>query len=73
MVADAVGHRAQQEALGARHALVAHHDQVGVVLLGNVENRVGGIALTLEGLRGDAGLLDVGAALAPDAAPAAKR
>src|SRR6476659_9207846 len=40
-----VRHAAQQEALGARHSLVAHHDQVGIDLLGDVQDRVGGIAL----------------------------
>ena len=57
VVRDLVGHRAQQEALGAGHALVAHDDQVGAALLGDVEDRVGGIALAREGLDLDTGLL----------------
>ena len=39
---DLVRHRAEQEALGAGHALVADDDQVGAALLGDVEDRVGG-------------------------------
>ena len=46
VVGDLVRHRAEQEALGAGHALVADHDQVGFPLLGDVEDRVRGIALT---------------------------
>ena len=45
MVRHLVRHRSEQEALGAGHAFVAHHDQVGVALLGDVEDGVGGIAL----------------------------
>ena len=45
VVGDLVRHRAQQEALGAGHALVADDDQVGVVLLGDVEDGVGRVAL----------------------------
>ena len=37
--------RAEQEALGARHALVADDDEVGADLLGDIEDRVGGVAL----------------------------
>ena len=47
-MADLVGHRAQQEALGAGHALVADDDEVGALLLGDVEDRVGRVALTRE-------------------------
>jgi hypothetical protein len=42
---DLVGHGAEQEALGAGHALVADDDEVGFLLLGDVEDRVGGVAL----------------------------
>ena len=45
VVGDLVRHRAEQEALGAGHALVADDDQVGAALLGDVEDRVGGVAL----------------------------
>ena len=37
---DLVRHTAEQEALRAGHALVADHDQVGALLLGDVEDRV---------------------------------
>ena len=46
VVADLVRHGAEQEALGAGHALVAHHDEVGAGLLGDVEDRVRRTALT---------------------------
>ena len=46
---DLVRHAAEQEALGAGHALVADHDQVGVGLLGDVEDRVGRVALARRG------------------------
>ena len=42
---DLVRHRAEQEAPRAGHALVADDDEVGLRLLGHVEDRVGGIAL----------------------------
>ncbi len=45
VVRDLVRHGAEQEALRARHALVADHDQVGALLLGDVEDRVGRVAL----------------------------
>ena len=45
VVADLVRHAAEQEAPGAGHALVADHDQVRAGLLGDVEDRVRGIAL----------------------------
>ena len=45
VVGDLVRHRAEQEALGAGHALVADDDQVGLLLLGDVEDRVGRVAL----------------------------
>src|SRR5215211_6333634 len=51
VVGDLVGHADEEEALGTRHALVADHDEVGVLLLGNIEERVGRIPLT--GVRGD--------------------
>jgi hypothetical protein len=45
VVAHAVGHGAQQKALGAGEALVADDDQLGALLLGHVEDRVGRVAL----------------------------
>ena len=45
VVGDLVRHRAEQEALRAGHALVADDDQVGLLLLGDVEDRVGRVAL----------------------------
>ena len=53
---DLVRHAAEQKALGAGHSLVADHDQVGVFLLGHVENRVGGIALARVSLDVHAGV-----------------
>ena len=50
VVGDLVRHRAEQEALGAGHALVADDDEVRAALLGDVEDRVGRIALTGEDL-----------------------
>jgi hypothetical protein len=41
---DLVRHRAQQEALGTRHPLVPHDDQIGLPLLRDIEDCVGGIA-----------------------------
>ncbi len=35
----------KEEAAGAGHPLVAHHDQVGIGLFGDVENGLGGIGL----------------------------
>jgi hypothetical protein len=55
VVADPVRNRAQQEALGAGHALVADDDQISVALLGDVEDRVGRVARTREGLNRHAG------------------
>jgi hypothetical protein len=54
VVADLVRHGAQQEALGAGHALVADDDQVGIGLLGDVEDRVGRVPLTRVRLGRDA-------------------
>ena len=45
-----VRHASQQETLGAGHALVADHDQVGVLLLGHVQDRVRRLALAREGV-----------------------
>src|SRR5205823_2659631 len=45
VVADLVRHRSKQEPLRAGHALVAEHDQVGALLLGDVEDRVRRVAL----------------------------
>ena len=42
---DLVRHASEQEALRSRHALVADHDQIGLRLLGDVEDRVGRVAL----------------------------
>ena len=39
---DLVGHRAEQETLGTGHPLVPHDDQIGLLLLGDIEDRVGG-------------------------------
>src|SRR6185295_11864919 len=50
VVRNLVRHAAEQEPLGARHALVADHDQVGPGLLGDVQDRVGGISFTRKGL-----------------------
>ena len=44
------GTEPEQEALGARHALVADHDQVGAALLGDVEDRVRRVALARVGV-----------------------
>ena len=65
MVRHLVRHRPEQEALGAGHALVADHDQVAAPLLGDVEDRVGGIALAREGLDLDARRLDAAGATDP--------
>ena len=54
MVRDLVRHAPEQEALRAGHALVADDDQVGLLLLGDVQDRVGGVALAREGLDLDA-------------------
>ena len=53
------GTEPEQEALGARHALVADDDQVGLPLLGDVEDRVGRIALAGVRMDLDPGLLDL--------------
>ncbi len=66
VVRDLVRHAAEQEPLGARHALVADHDQVGVLLLGDVEDRVGRLALAGEGAHLDPGGLDSAAACVED-------
>ena len=55
---ETVRHRAEQEAPRPGHALVADDDQVGAALLGDVEDRVGGVALAGEDLHLDAGLAD---------------
>ena len=57
VVRDVVRHAAEQEAAGAGHALVAHDDQVGLGLLGDVEDRVRRTALARVGQDLDAGLL----------------
>ena len=59
VMGDLVRHAAEQEALRAGHALVADHDQVGVLLLGDVEDRVGRVALARVGLDLDPLLLEV--------------
>src|SRR5687768_16798065 len=51
VVADLVGHRSEEEAAGARHAPVAHHEQVVVALLGLLHQHAGGLAS--DGHRGD--------------------
>ena len=50
MVGDLVRHRAEQEPLGAGHSLVSDHDQIALLLLGDVEDRVGGVSLAGERL-----------------------
>ena len=50
VVRDLVRDRAEQEALRAGHAAVADDDQIGALLLGDVEDRVGGVALARERL-----------------------
>src|SRR5438477_12297748 len=45
VIGDLVGHRAEQEALGAGHALVADDDQVGCALLRHIDDRVRGVSL----------------------------
>src|SRR4051812_9193407 len=57
VVRDLVRHAPQQEAPRTGHALVADQDQVGVVLLGDVEDGVGGIPLPRVGYHLDLGLL----------------
>ena len=59
VVGDLVRHRAEQEALGAGHPLVADDDQVGPLLLGDVEDRVGRVALARERLDLDARAFDL--------------
>ena len=56
VMGDLVRDASQQEALGSGHALVADHDQVGLLLLGHVQDRVGGVALAGVGLHLHAGL-----------------
>ena len=58
VVRDLVRHRTEQEALGARHPLVADHDQVAALLLGDVDDRVGRVTLAGERLDlGDAAFM----------------
>ena len=64
VVGDLVGHGAEQEALGAGHALVADDDQVGAALLGDVEDRVRRVALARVGADLDAGARGASAASA---------
>src|SRR5438270_5472171 len=45
VVADLVGHRAEEEAAGARHALVADDQQVVVAVAGHLHERSGRVAL----------------------------
>src|SRR4051794_25082590 len=45
MVGDVVGDAAKQETARPGHALVTDHDQVGFGLFGDVEDRLGGLAL----------------------------
>ena len=63
---DVVGDAAEEEAAGAGHPLVADDDQVGVGFLGDVEDRLGGVALDRVGL-------DLDPLLAAAAAAAASR
>ena len=51
-----VRHAAEQEPPRAGHALVADDDEVGALLLGDVEDRVGRVALAGVGLGLDAAL-----------------
>ena len=54
---DVVRHAAEQEPPRAGHALVADDDHVGLGLLGDVEDRVGRVALASVGVDLDPGLL----------------
>ena len=54
VVRDLVRHGAEQEAVRARHALVAHHDQIRAALLGDVEQRGRRVALARVGRHLDA-------------------
>jgi hypothetical protein len=60
VVGDVVRHAAEQVAAGARHPLVADHDQIGPGLFGDVEDRVGRIGLDRVRLDLDPRLLRVG-------------
>ena len=57
---DFVGDAAEQEPAGAGHALVADHDQVGLGLFGDAEDRLGGVALDRVGLHLDAVFARIG-------------
>src|SRR5215211_357703 len=59
MMGDLVRHAAEQEALCAGHALVAHDDEAGLLLLGDVEDGVRGVSLAGVGLDIDAALRDL--------------
>src|SRR5205807_6876453 len=50
VMGDLVRNRSQQEPLGPGHPLVPDHDQVGSLLFGHVEDRVGGVTLARERL-----------------------
>src|SRR3954451_10215291 len=54
-----VRHTAEKEALGACHALVADDDQVGALLLGDVEDGIRRVALAREGLHLHTRLVDL--------------
>src|SRR5262249_45170041 len=61
VMGDLVGHRTEQEAPRAGHALVAHDDEVRLLLLGDLKDRSGGLALAGVGVHLDARLArDVG-------------
>ena len=51
---DLAGHASEQKAPTAVHALAAHHDQVGALLLGDLEDRLGGVSLARVALGLDA-------------------
>ena len=58
MVGDLVRDGAEEEPVGARHALVAHHDEIRPALLGDVEQRgrrvaLAGVGRDLDPRRGD--------------------
>jgi hypothetical protein len=52
------GNAAERKALGPGHPLVAHHDQAGALLFGDLEDRVGRVALARVRLSRDPGVLE---------------
>ena len=67
VMGDLVRHGSEQEPLGSREAAVADDDQVGALLFGDIENRVGRVALARERLDlADAGGTRLGSGLLED-------